>query len=164
MNIKELHLENFRGVRSMTLPLSPRMNVLAGENGAGKSTILDAAAILLSWPVARIRHAGSSGRPIQDLDIHNKTYHAKLSCLAESSGDLIHWSMAKIRKGGYAEQGGKSDYASVNEYAKTIQRAITERGGAGRSSAVRLLSGQPGRFGHSFENQTQTRLRSLERP
>ncbi len=48
MYIKELKLENFRGFPELTLEFSPNLAVLIGINGSGKSSILDAIAILLS--------------------------------------------------------------------------------------------------------------------
>jgi predicted ATP-binding protein involved in virulence len=48
MYIKELKLENFRGFPELTLEFSHNLAVLIGINGSGKSSILDAIAILLS--------------------------------------------------------------------------------------------------------------------
>ena len=56
MHVKTLHIENFRGIRNMELELHPRMNVLIGVNGAGKSSVLDALATSLSWWEATWRH------------------------------------------------------------------------------------------------------------
>ena len=71
MRIRSLKLERFRGARSLRLDLDERLNVFVGVNGAGKSTILDAAAILLSWFMNRIKQSGASGRPIVEADIAN---------------------------------------------------------------------------------------------
>ena len=60
MRIRSLKLERFRGARSLRLDLDERLNVFVGVNGAGKSTILDAAAILLSWFMNRIKQSGKS--------------------------------------------------------------------------------------------------------
>ena len=49
MYVKKLLIENFRGIRKMELELHPKMNVLIGVNGAGKSSVLDALATSLSW-------------------------------------------------------------------------------------------------------------------
>lgn len=42
MFIERLRLENYRGFKSLDLPLHPRLNVLIGPNGAGKSSVLRA--------------------------------------------------------------------------------------------------------------------------
>jgi recombinational DNA repair ATPase RecF len=79
MHIEKLHLSHFRGAEALTLELHPQLNVFAGMNGEGKSSILDATAILLSWLVNRIKHSNSSGRPITEPDIQNGTSSAELS-------------------------------------------------------------------------------------
>lgn len=48
MKLRSLTLSNFRGIRDLTLEFSDHVNVLAGVNGAGKTAILDCAAIMLS--------------------------------------------------------------------------------------------------------------------
>lgn len=45
MKIKEIILENFRGKKYLQLPIGKRITLLLGENGSGKTTILDGIAI-----------------------------------------------------------------------------------------------------------------------
>jgi predicted ATP-binding protein involved in virulence len=47
IKINSLELTNFRGITSLNLALDPNLTVIIGDNGAGKTTILDAAANLL---------------------------------------------------------------------------------------------------------------------
>ncbi|MDR1053977.1 MAG: AAA family ATPase, partial [Planctomycetaceae bacterium] len=47
MYIKSLSIENFRGIREMSLELHSRLNVFIGVNGSGKSSVLDAMKYLL---------------------------------------------------------------------------------------------------------------------
>jgi recombinational DNA repair ATPase RecF len=42
MRIQRLDIENFRGIREMQIELHPHLNVFAGKNGVGKTTILEA--------------------------------------------------------------------------------------------------------------------------
>lgn len=46
MPLAELHVENLRCVESATLELSPKLNLIAGANGAGKTSILEAIFLL----------------------------------------------------------------------------------------------------------------------
>ncbi|MDP1652016.1 MAG: AAA family ATPase [Rhodocyclaceae bacterium] len=66
MKIKSLKLTNFRGAVDLPLTLDERLNVFVGVNGAGKSTVLDAVVLALSWAASRIRHTSSSERPIDE--------------------------------------------------------------------------------------------------
>lgn len=42
MHITQLHVENFRNLNSQVVPFSPKINLITGENGAGKTSLLEA--------------------------------------------------------------------------------------------------------------------------
>lgn len=46
MSLTELRIENLRCIESATLQFSPELNLIAGENGAGKTSILEAIFLL----------------------------------------------------------------------------------------------------------------------
>jgi DNA replication and repair protein RecF len=46
MSLTELRIENLRCIESATLAFSPELNLIAGENGAGKTSILEAIFLL----------------------------------------------------------------------------------------------------------------------
>lgn len=71
MIIKELVLENFRGFDKVHLNMKEKNVVLAGTNGAGKSSILYAAAILLSYIAGTIARSGVRGVVFDEMDIKN---------------------------------------------------------------------------------------------
>jgi len=48
IKIKEISIKNFRGFENLELEFQPDLTVLIGENGAGKTAILDCLAILLT--------------------------------------------------------------------------------------------------------------------
>lgn len=66
------------------------------ENGTGKSIVVDAAALMLSWVVARIRHARISGRAIPEEDINNQANEAQVRVTTTSGNS---WAPSKTRKG-----------------------------------------------------------------
>ena len=72
MRLKQLRLENFRCYEHLELDLHPRLTVLVGENGAGKTAILDALAVGLS-PVMRYLSSANQrlygGVGLKDTDI-----------------------------------------------------------------------------------------------
>ena len=49
LKIKKLHLENFRGFEDISIEFGEHITCIAGINGAGKTTCLDAVAYTLSW-------------------------------------------------------------------------------------------------------------------
>ena len=42
MYLKQVTIENFRGIGEMTLEFQPGVNLLIGDNGVGKTTVLEA--------------------------------------------------------------------------------------------------------------------------
>ncbi len=128
MYVQKLNLDRFRGGQSTTFELHDCLNVFVGMNGAGKSTILDATAILLSWLVNRIKHSGASGRPITEPDINNSGSSANLSIVLKSSDDHYGWNIAKVRKG-YRKKDAISGLTMASEAAKQFQSAIIQTNG-----------------------------------
>ena len=98
MEIRTLRITNYRGVTSLKLDLHKRLYVFYGVNGSGKSTMLDAVAVMLSWVVSRLRFARSSGRPIIEPEISNgKSFSTiEIEC---NKGDLpISWNLTKFKQ------------------------------------------------------------------
>lgn len=48
MKITSLTIKNFRGIKDAKFAFHKKLNVFIGENGVGKSAVLDCIAILLS--------------------------------------------------------------------------------------------------------------------
>ena len=128
MYIHKLTLERFRGAKRLPLELHHRLNVFVGMNGAGKSSILDATAILLSWLVNRIKHSGASGRPITEPDIRNGESSANLEITLNEGGSYFGWNLAKVRRG-HRRKDVVSILILATEIAKRIQAEISENDG-----------------------------------
>jgi predicted ATP-binding protein involved in virulence len=84
MRIDELHLENFKKFAAQDIDLHPHFTLLVGENGAGKTTVLDALAVAAGiWLVdAPDSSLGSSGRNIQSSEVRLE---------AQTKGDRIQF-------------------------------------------------------------------------
>ncbi len=101
MKLASIELKNFRGMGAIHLPLAEgQVTLIAGVNGAGKSTVVDAVALMLSWVVARIRHAGTSGRAISEEDINNQANDAQIR-ITTTNGDSC--ALSKTRKGHFRQ-------------------------------------------------------------
>ncbi len=66
MQIKEVYIENFRGIEKMKLVFNGKNAVIIGSNGVGKSSILHAITILLSRMVESISYGTSKRISIEE--------------------------------------------------------------------------------------------------
>lgn len=67
MRLETLHLQNFRGYTNRTFILHPEFNLVIGENGSGKTSFLEAAAVAIgSWLLG---FQGHDSRNILDKDV-----------------------------------------------------------------------------------------------
>jgi predicted ATP-binding protein involved in virulence len=125
MKVIKLNLTNFRDAQALSLELNPKLNVFVGVNGSGKSTVLDAIAIMLSWPASRIIRPGASGRPITENDITNGKSSSSIQLSSEIDSKTIEWKLSKNRKG-HAASEDKSNLLDLKDYVTAIQNQISE--------------------------------------
>jgi recombinational DNA repair ATPase RecF len=128
MRITELSLKHYRGAELLHLELDPHINVFVGVNGSGKSTVLDAVVIMLSWAVNRIKSVGASGRPIAEADITNGFSSASINIKCSNDNQIITWKLAKSRKG-HNPQDNHSNLNQLSDFTKKIQIKILEDSG-----------------------------------
>lgn len=83
MKLKSLGLTNFRGFDRLDIEFDERMTVIAGVNGVGKSTILQAIAIAYSHALPEFTVSREKPLPILNSDIQQ----GKSSCIIEIWSD-----------------------------------------------------------------------------
>ena len=84
MKIKTLKIQNFRGIIDEEIDLDPTFTVFAGRNGGGKSTALEAIAIMLSRISGRMPNSAQGCEELLSRDI---TYGRKFAKLGLVIGD-----------------------------------------------------------------------------
>ena len=100
MKLTKITLENFRRFKRLEIPLEDCQQVIfIGNNGAGKTSVLEAVAKGLSWLVARINWEKGSGSPIDDAEILNGQAEATIALNVEHQGNSYEWFLAKSGKG-----------------------------------------------------------------
>ena len=73
MYIKKLSVTNFGGIASFETPLYPGVNIIVGETGAGKTSVLKAAATVLSPIIQAATGELFQGRPIEPWEVRHST-------------------------------------------------------------------------------------------
>lgn len=128
MKIKHLTIENYRAIEHLDLDCSDSVNMFIGDNGAGKSSVLDALNILYSWLVAKINSTKGKGKSIRKEDIRNGASYCYLSIEVEHHGTQARWSLFKSTLSARFEVQKKSDLEPLNKIVEQIRTSIeTER-------------------------------------
>lgn len=125
MYCSTLTLINYRGAQNLALDLEKQLNVFVGVNGVGKSSILDATAIALSWFVNRLKKSGVSGRGIAYMDITNGRSPATIGVTCNINNQNVTWNLMKARKG-HSGEGVRSVLGELTEVTKSIQSKIEQ--------------------------------------
>lgn len=94
MRIQSVQLENFRGFNNLKLQFFEDLNVIIGENGSGKSSVLDAIAILLSHFIVEINESSMEIK-LTDEDIKNETNQTKISIDVSKNRTQARWYVSK---------------------------------------------------------------------
>ncbi|KHD07638.1 ATP-binding protein [Candidatus Thiomargarita nelsonii] len=125
MKIKKLQLENFTQFTELKVEFPRDVTVFIGNNGAGKTSLLRALAILLTWLIARIEREKGNGSPILDSDIENDAKYSKITLeVCESDNRLFQWTLVKQRKGFKSEQ--SSELKNVTRLADSYRNRLTQ--------------------------------------
>ena len=124
MIIKHLVIENFRAIEYLELDCSNSVNVFIGDNGAGKSTVLDAINILYSWLVARLDSTKGKGKSIRKDDIRFGAQYCFLSVMVEHDGIHASWSLYKSKQVSHPEPQKQTDLEQLNRFVEQIQSSF----------------------------------------
>lgn len=121
MKIESLRIENFRSIRMLEASNMSKLNVIAGINGSGKSSILTATKILLSWLIARLRNAKGNGIAITDADITNGESYCLLKIKLDNG---VEWQLYKQRSTSRAKAEHKTELAKMTAYANELAEQL----------------------------------------
>jgi predicted ATP-binding protein involved in virulence len=122
MNIKDITIENFRGIEHLQLSFNPQFNLIIGENGQGKTAVLEAIAVGIGCFFTGI--PGVAARHIRDEDIryfksvegsYEYARPTKVEITASLLGDQFRWHKSREGLTGTNVIGARSPIKSVSE-------------------------------------------------
>lgn len=126
MLLEQLDIENFRGIKNLSLDLDRNITILSGVNGAGKTTILDAISHNLSWFILKVHRSspGGSGDQISTSEIRNGASSSKIRTRYRDGGKKYSVSLFKTKPGNVVSE--KSDMTAFSELADLYKQRITD--------------------------------------
>ena len=131
MKINRVKLFNYRCFKELELELNDSFTILVGNNGSGKSTILDGISLGLASYFVGMK--GDSPKGIDKTDVRFETYEigsrlerqpqypARIDCCGEFCGKKIEWSRSKNTENGTTTYG---DAAELTEIAKALANGV----------------------------------------
>lgn len=142
MQIEKLTLNNLGRFESLEVDFAPtadnpsNVTVFIGNNGAGKTSILEALATSLSWFAARMRTQKGSGIVIDELAIIDTAPAAsitlQLSDDIKTNSDVAlssyQWTLVKARKGRKSDK--SSNLSQLTQLADHYRQQLTDNDSA----------------------------------
>ncbi len=134
MFLNKLTLENFRCYKNLQVEFTSRLSVIVGVNGAGKSSILDAAALAVNAYLSGFDGIGA--KRIDDKDIRVETYRigssievqrqlpVKVSAVGEIFGEKKEWY--RIRQQNHSIKGAAAARACGEMAEEWMSSGSTE--------------------------------------
>lgn len=131
MYLKHASIRNYRAIESIELQFKPGINILLGDNGVGKTSILEAIAVSLGGFLGGI--TGVSAKGIQQPDIRlsakpmagasvQKHYYmpVELDCTTEINGTSSQWMRYREDESGKGKTKTKMISNSIVKYARNL--------------------------------------------
>lgn len=128
MKIKHVIIENFRAIKKLDFECSGKVNVFIGDNGVGKTTVLEAIFVLCSWLNAKLSLPKGRGRSISKEDIRIGAEYCFLSIAVEYKGKSAQWSLMR----GISSDNSSEKQTDLREL-ETLVRYIREFNDDGKS-------------------------------
>ena len=79
LKLTEASFSDFRGLGDLNIRFDERLTVIIGNNGIGKSSVLDGISINLSWLKSNILKEDRPGRDVREIDINNEAGYGSVT-------------------------------------------------------------------------------------
>jgi len=105
VKIKNVHIDNIGRFSDLEIGFTNTDDqivkhiILIGNNGSGKTTILESISLALSWFVSRVKSEKGNGIQIQELSINNKANSGYIKIEVEDNNNPFQWTISKSKKG-----------------------------------------------------------------
>lgn len=145
MKLRSMDIKGFRGLTELHVDFHQRLTVIVGENGIGKTSVLDALAILLDQYLARyVRGSAQKARQIKDSDIgllmNPYEPETMLRLVVDvSAAEDLEWTLLRQGRHEKLTSPRRSEFDALNAY---VRARAEERGPALAGEPLLVYYGQ----------------------
>ena len=129
MKIKNIELKNFRGYKELKLDLDSSFNLIIGDNGSGKTAILEALTVAIGSFFLGIRNVNSRSILYKDIHIHSfddyeeYLFPVTIKAEGEINNQVLEWTR---ELNGLKNRTTSIDANSIKQSAQNIDSQIRE--------------------------------------
>ncbi|WP_045595694.1 AAA family ATPase [Vibrio vulnificus] len=115
LHVSRLTLSDFRKFKTLKVKLNKNLTVIIGDNGAGKTTIIDGITKSLSWLSANILKKGGAGLRVTDYDVNIDSMSFAEVTLQTSLNKNSQYSVSLYKTAKGAKEAKKSELEAFEE-------------------------------------------------
>lgn len=140
MKVEHLEIEGFRGIENIRIDCGSQLTVIVGTNGVGKTSILDAIAILLDNYVTRwVKGNAQGAERIKDTDVNIRSDRTRLLIRVDEDGRRAEWVLRKQGRNERLLRPSSSDLEGLNSF---VRRMFDDHNGRLLNSTLCVYYGQ----------------------
>lgn len=130
MKIKNFNIENIGRFSNLNIGFSNDKEeivnhiILIGNNGSGKTTILESVTLALSWFVARIKTEKGNATQINELKIKNSSNSGSIRIEVVDNYSNYNWIISKAKRGKKSES--STNLEQLNKLTDIYRTKFTE--------------------------------------
>jgi predicted ATP-binding protein involved in virulence len=102
MRIENLTIKNFKGISELTLDLNEKLNVFVGDNGSGKTAVLEAILTAAGSLFIGVRDVSTKAINNHEISFRNEEYQFPVEITSQGiiNNKLIRWSRERNSRSG----------------------------------------------------------------
>ena len=169
MYISKIKIDNFKAISKMSIDLKPGINLLIGDNGVGKTSILDAIVVALGGFLNGVNGVSSKNILLSDIKMHTINLGraaasiqydtpVRIECELWADGEMYSWLRIREAEGSRRNTKIVKERNDISKYARTITNDVEKNLPIfSYQSSVRASQTRRGDFGANIKKKMDDR-------